>query len=281
MNERKRRALTDGLLRGLIYVCAALVVGLLVAVIGYIFWKGLPHITWQLLSTGPSVLRDTIGILPNLLNTLYLIGFTLLLALPIGVGAAIYLNEYARSRRLTALVAGAAEILAGVPSILYGLVGMLFFCQLLGFQTSLLAGACTLVIMILPTILRTTQESLKTVPASYREGALGLGASKWHMIRTIILPASIDGIVTGCILSIGRIVGESAALLFTAGVGTVIAKNVFSAYTRAGGSLSVALYMYANERAEFDVAFAIAAILLILVFCINAAAGLARKKSKQ
>lgn len=281
MNDRKRRALADGLLRALIYLSAALVVGLLVAVIGYIFWKGLPHITWRLLSTGPSVLRDTIGILPNLLNTLYLIGFTLLLALPLGVGAAIYLNEYARSRRLTALVAGAAEILAGVPSILYGLVGMLFFCQLLGFQTSLLAGACTLVVMILPTILRTTQESLKTVPASYREGALALGASKWHMIRTIILPASIDGIVTGCILSIGRIVGESAALLFTAGVGTVIAKNIFSAYTRAGGSLSVALYMYANERAEFDVAFAIAAILLILVFCINAAAGLARKKRKQ
>lgn len=281
MNDRKRRALTDGLLRGLVCLCAALVVGLLVAVIGYIFWKGLPHITWQLLSTSPSVLRDTIGILPNLLNTLYIIGFTLLLALPLGVGAAIYLNEYARSRRLIALVAGAAEILAGVPSILYGLVGMLFFCQMLGFQTSLLAGACTLVIMILPTILRTTQESLKTVPASYREGALGLGASKWHMIRTIILPSSIDGIVTGCILSIGRIVGESAALLFTAGVGTVIAKNVFSAYTRAGGSLSVALYMYANERAEFDVAFSIAAILLILVFCINAAAGLARKKRKQ
>ena len=281
MNDRKRRALTDGLLRGLVYLCAALVVGLLASVIGFIFWKGLPHITWQLLSTGPSVLRDTIGILPNLLNTLYLIGFTLLLALPLGVGAAIYLNEYARSRRLIALVAGAAEILAGVPSILYGLVGMLFFCQLLGFQTSLLAGACTLVILILPTILRTTQESLKTVPASYREGALGLGASKWHMIRTIILPASIDGIVTGCILSIGRIVGESAALLFTAGVGTVIAKNIFSAYTRAGGSLSVALYMYANERAEFDVAFSIAAILLILVFCINAAAGLVRKKRKQ
>ena len=265
----------------LVCLCAALVVGLLVGLIGYIFYKGLPHITWELLSTAPSVLRGTIGILPNLLNTLYIIGFTLLIALPVGVGAAIYLNEYAKNRRLIAVVEFAAETLSGIPSILYGLVGMLFFCQMLGFQTSLLAGAYTLTIMILPTIIRTTQESLKTVPASYREGALGLGASRWHMIRTIILPSSIDGIVTGCILSIGRIVGESAALLFTAGVGTVVAKSVIKAFTRAGGTLSVALYMYASERAEFDVAFAIAAILLLLVLLINAAAGLARKTLKR
>ena len=197
------------------------------------------------------------------------------------MGAAIYLNEYAKNRRLIAVVEFAAETLSGIPSLRYGLVGMLFFCQMLGFQTSLLAGACTLTIMILPTIIRTTQESLKTVPASYREGALGLGASRWHMIRTIILPSSIDGIVTGCILSIGRIVGESAALLFTAGVGTVVAKSVIKAFTRAGGTLSVALYMYASERAEFDVAFAIAAILLLLVLLINAAAGLARKTLKR
>ena len=281
MNYRTRRTICDKGLYVLVCLCAALVVGLLVGLIGYIFYKGLPHITWELLSNAPSVLRGTIGILPNLLNTLYIIGFTLLIALPVGVGAAIYLNEYAKNRRLIAVVEFAAETLSGIPSILYGLVGMLFFCQMLGFQTSLLAGACTLTIMILPTIIRTTQESLKTVPASYREGALGLGTSRWHMIRTIILPSSIDGIVTGCILSIGRIVGESAALLFTAGVGTVVAKSVIKAFTRAGGTLSVALYMYASERAEFDVAFAIAAILLLLVLLINAAAGLARKTLKR
>lgn len=275
-----RRKLYDRGLRALVCLCAGLVVLMLVSLIGYIFYRGLPHITWQLLSTAPSVLRDTIGILPNLLSTLYIVGATLLIALPVGVGAAIYLNEYARSRRLIALVEFACETLAGIPSILYGLVGMLFFCQLLGFQTSLRAGTRTLVIMILPTIIRTTQESLKTVPVSYREGALALGASRWHTIRTILLPSACDGIVTGCILSVGRIVGESAALLFTAGVGTVVAANVFRAFTRTGGTLSVALYMYASERAEFDVAFAIAAILLLLVLALNMAAGLARRRHR-
>lgn len=272
----KRRAY-DAVFKTLIYTSALLTVGLLVVLIGYVFVRGVPYINWQLLSTAPSAINDTIGILPNILNTLYIILFTLVIALPIGVGAAVYLTEYATNRRLISIVEFATETLAGIPSIIYGLVGMLFFAQMLGFKTSLLSGGCTLVIMILPTIIRTTQESLKTVPQSYREGALGLGATKWHMIRTIILPCSLPGIVTGCILSIGRIVGESAALLFTAGSATIIADNILEAFTRGGGTLSVALYIYAGERAEFEVAFAIAAILLILVFILNCAAKLAQR----
>ncbi|MFR8664808.1 MAG: phosphate ABC transporter permease PtsA [Oscillospiraceae bacterium] len=273
-----RRRVFDGVTRSLVLLGAGLTIALLVALIGYILVRGLPHVTWQLLSTSPSMMKGTIGILPNILNTLYLILFTLLISLPLGVGAAVYLTEYAKSRRFAAAVEFATETLAGIPSILYGLVGMLFFCQMLGFKTSLLSGGCTLVVMILPTIIRTTQESLKTVPQSYREGALGLGASKWHMIRTIVLPSSLDGIVTGCILAVGRIVGESAALLFTAGVGTVVASNMFAAFTRSGGSLSVALYMYVSERGEFDVGFAIAAILMVLVLCVNGAAKLAKNR---
>lgn len=273
-----RRRVFDGVTRGLVLLGAGLTIALLVALIGYILVRGLPHVTWQLLSTSPSMMKGTIGILPNILNTLYLILFTLLISLPLGVGAAVYLTEYAKSRRFAAAVEFTTETLAGIPSILYGLVGMLFFCQMLGFKTSLLSGGCTLVVMILPTIIRTTQESLKTVPQSYREGALGLGASKWHMIRTIVLPSSLDGIVTGCILAVGRIVGESAALLFTAGVGTVVASNMFAAFTRSGGSLSVALYMYVSERGEFDVGFAIAAILMVLVLCVNGAAKLAKNR---
>lgn len=273
-----RRRVYDRVMKGLVLLGAGLTIALLVALIGYILVRGLPHVTWQLLSTSPSMMKGTIGILPNILNTLYLILFTLLISLPLGVGAAVYLTEYAKNRRFAEMVEFATETLAGIPSILYGLVGMLFFCQMLGFKTSLLSGGCTLVVMILPTIIRTTQESLKTVPQSYREGALGLGASKWHMIRTIVLPSSLDGIVTGCILSVGRIVGESAALLFTAGVGTVVASNIFAAFTRSGGSLSVALYMYVSERGEFDVGFAIAAILMVLVLCVNGAAKLAKNK---
>ena len=273
-----RRRVFDGVTRSLVLLGAGLTIALLVALIGYILVRGLPHVTWQLLSTSPSMMKGTIGILPNILNTLYLILFTLLISLPLGVGASVYLTEYAKSRRFAAAVEFATETLAGIPSILYGLVGMLFFCQMLGFKTSLLSGGCTLVVMILPTIIRTTQESLKTVPQSYREGALGLGASKWHMIRTIVLPSSLDGIVTGCILAVGRIVGESAALLFTAGVGTVVASNMFAAFTRSGGSLSVALYMYVSERGEFDVGFAIAAILMVLVLCVNGAAKLAKNR---
>ena len=278
------RKAKGNILKGLIYFYAGFTVLLLVAILGYIFVRGIPHITWELLSTSPSHIRDTIGILPNILNTLYIILLTLLIALPLGVGAAVYLNEYATNRKFARTIEFATETLSGIPSIIYGLVGMLVFVKVLGFGSSLLSGSLTLVIMILPTIIRTTQESLKTVPASYREGALGLGATKWYMIRTIVLPSSISGIVTGCILAVGRIVGESAALLFTAGSATIIADNILEAYTRGGGTLSVALYMYASERAEFDVAFAIASILLIMVFILNAAAKLAGKfldKEKQ
>jgi len=284
MNEIEKRSakrrVYEIFFRTIIYLSAAITVGLLVLLIGYVMVRGLPHVTWQLLSTAPSAIKGTIGILPNILNTLYIILFTLLIALPLGVGAAVYLTEYATNKRLIAVVEFATETLAGIPSIIYGLVGMLFFAQMLGFKTSLLSGGCTLVVMILPTIIRTTQESLKTVPQSYREGALGLGATKWHMIRTIVLPSSLNGIITGCILSIGRIVGESAALLFTAGVGTVVADNIIKAFSRSGGTLSVALYMYVSERGEFDIGFAIAAILMLLVLLINAAAKLAGKKLK-
>ena len=279
----KRKAY-DRVLRFLLYFCAALTCALLIFVIGYVFVRGLPHVTWQLLSTQTSYINDTIGILPNILNTVYLVVVTLIITLPLGVGAAVYLTEYARNKKLVSAIEFATETLTGIPSIIFGLVGMLFFCQLLGLQASLLAGALTLVIVTIPTIIRTTQESLKTVPQSYREAALGLGAGKWHMIRTVVLPSSIDGIVTGCILAIGRIVGESAALLFTAGMGMSL-NNFFASFDNfihsSGASLTVALYVYARERAEFDVAFAIAAILMLLTLVINLAAKLVGAKLKK
>lgn len=278
-----RRRAYDYTLRALLCLCALLTCALLLFLIGTIFVRGLPHVSWELLSTKPSYLRDTIGILPNILNTLFLVLVTLIVVLPLGVGAAVYLTEYALNRRLVSAIEFATETLTGIPSIIYGLVGMLFFCQFLSLGKSLLAGALTLVIMTLPTIIRTTQESLKTVPASYREGALGLGAGKWRMIATIVLPSSVDGIVTGCILAVGRIVGESAALLFTAGMGMTL-NNFFTAdgfFHASGASLTVALYVYAKERAEFDVAFAVAAILMVLTLLINLAAGLVGKKLKK
>lgn len=279
----KRKAY-DRVLRFLLYFCAILTCALLVFIIGYIFIKGLPHVTWNFLTSEPSFIKDTIGILPNILNTVYLVVMTLIIILPLGVGAAIYLTEYATNRRFVAAIEFATETLTGIPSIIFGLVGMLFFCQRLELQASLLAGSLTLVIVTIPTIIRTTQESLKTVPQSYREAALGLGAGKWHMIRTVVLPSSVDGIVTGCILSIGRIVGESAALLFTAGMGMSL-NNYFSSVGNfihsSGASLTVALYVYARERAEFDVAFAIAAILMILTLVINLSAKLVGKKLKK
>ena len=279
----KRRAY-DRVLRFLLWFCALLTCALLVFIIGYIFVKGLPHISWSFLTTEPSFIKGTIGILPNILNTVYIVVVTLLIILPLGVGAAIYLTEYATNRKLVAAIEFATETLTGIPSIIFGLVGMLFFCQFLGLQASLLAGSLTLVIVTIPTIIRTTQESLKTVPQSYREAALGLGAGKWHMIRTVVLPSSIDGIVTGCILSIGRIVGESAALLFTAGMGMSL-NNYFASFDNfihsSGASLTVALYVYARERAEFDVAFAIAAILMILTLIINLTANLLGRKLKK
>lgn len=264
------------------YLAAGITAALLVSLIGYIFVKGLPNITWELLTTASSTLKGTTGILPNLVNTLYIIVLTLIVVLPLGVGAAVYLTEYARNKRLVNLISFATETLAGIPSILYGLVGMLFFTELCGLKSCLLAGALTLAIMTLPTIIRTTQESLKTVPQSYREGSLGLGAGKWHMIRTVVLPASVDGIVTGCILTVGRIVGESAALLFTTGMSNeLLAPWEAVLPNRAGTTLTVAMYKFAKERGQFDVAFAIAAILLILTLLINLAAQYAGKKLKK
>ena len=279
-----RRRIYDRGLRGLLYLCAALTIALLVFMIGYVFYRGLGGITWEFLTTQRSLIRGTDGILPNILNTLYIILLSMVIVLPLGVGAAIYLTEYATNHKLVSIIEFATETLTGIPSIIFGLVGMLFFCQLLGLQASLLAGSLTLVIVTIPTIIRTTQESLKTVPQSYREASLGLGAGKWHMIRTVVLPSSIDGIVTGCILAIGRIVGESAALLFTAGMGMSL-NNFFASFDNfihsSGASLTVALYVYARERAEFDVAFAIAAILMLLTLVINLAAKLVGAKLKK
>ena len=275
-----RRRVYDRTLRAALYLCAGLTCALLVFLIGYIFYRGLGSITWELLTTQTSYIKDTIGILPNILNTLYIIFVAMLIVLPLGVGAAIYLTEYATNHKVVELIEFATETLTGIPSIIFGLVGMLFFVQKLGLAPGILAGGLTLVIMILPTIVRTTQESLKTVPQSYREGALGLGAGKWHMVRTVVLPNAIDGIVTGCILAVGRIVGESAALLFTAGFGLVL-NDFFTALQSSSATLTVALYVYANERGETGVAFAIAAILMVLTFLINLTANYAGKKLKK
>ena len=257
-------------------VTAALVAFLLV----YVLAKGLPHVTWKLLSTSPSYLSDDVGILPDILNTLYVVLATLVVMLPLGVGAAIYLTEYASNKKMVAVIEYAAETLSGIPSIIYGLVGMLFFCEFLHIKTSLLAGALTLVIMNLPTVMRTTQESLKTVPQSYREGAFGLGAGKWRVIRTVVLPGCVDGVITGCILSVGRILGESAALLFTAGFAHVL-NGLVKGLQSSGATLTVALYFYAKEDGNFEVAFAIAAILMILTVLINLAATLVQNYFKR
>lgn len=255
----------------LMWISVAITCGLVIFVIGFVLYKGVPNITWKLLTTKPSYLTKNIGILPDILNTFYIVIATLVVVLPLGVGAAIYLTEYATNKKLVAVIEYAAETLSGIPSIIYGLVGMLFFCEFLKMQTSILAGAMTLVIMNLPTIMRTTQESLKTVPQSYREGAFGLGAGKWSVIRTVVLPSCVDGIMTGCILAIGRILGESAALLFTAGFAHTI-NGFIDGLGRAGATLTVALYVYAKEQGEFEVAFAIAAILMILALLVNLAA---------
>ncbi len=275
------RRLWNQFFTGAVWVAAIFVIALVVGIIGMVLIRGLPHVSWTFLTTTSSILRGTKGILPAIINTLYIILLTLVIVLPLGVGAAVYLTEYATNRKLIAMIEFTNETLAGIPSIIYGLVGMLVFAQSLGFQTSLLSGSLTLVIMTLPTIIRTTQESLKTVPMGYREGAMGLGAGKWHIIRTIVLPCSIDGIVTGCILAIGRIVGESAALLFTAGAAQVIASNILEAYTSNGASLSVLLYLRAFENGDFDSAWGIGAVLLILVLIINIAARLAKKHLRQ
>lgn len=279
MDKRKTK---DIVLDILVYLAAGLVCILLLGLTGYILYRGIPNISWRFVSTKPSLFNGTVGILPNILNTLYIIVITLVIALPLGAGAAIYLNEYAKNKKLVRVIELATETLAGIPSIIYGLVGMLLFVDFFSLGTSLLAGAFTLAIMTLPTVIRTTQESLKTVPNSYREGALGLGAGKWYMTRTVVLPCVIDGIVTGCILSVGRIAGESAALFFTAGMANEIL-SVHEALQSgsAGSSLTVALYVYAKERGQFDIAFAVAVILLLLTFIINISAKTAAKKLKQ
>ena len=261
-------------MRALMIASTTLTAALVLFLLGYVLIRGIPNITWELISTKPSYLAGTIGILPDILNTLYIVLATLVIVLPLGVGAAIYLTEYAKNKRIVAAIEYAAETLSGIPSIIYGLVGMLLFSN--NFGTSLLAGALTLVIMNLPTIMRTTQESLKTVPQSYREGAFGLGAGKWRVIRTVVLPGCVDGVITGCILSVGRILGESAALLFTAGFAHAL-NGVFTGLASPGATLTVALYVYAKEEGEFGVAFAIGAILMILTLLINLSATLVGK----
>ena len=297
----RRRTYEVGM-RGLLYLSAGITCLLLLFLIGYILYRGLPNLNWTFLTSQESVLRGTDGIMPAIQNTLYVIVVTLIFILPLGVGAAIYLTEYASNHKLVSAIEFATETLAGIPSILYALVGMLIFCQVMDLGKTLLAGALTLVIMTLPTIIRTTRKSLKTVPQSYREGSLGLGAGKWHMIRTVVLPSSVDGIVTGCILSIGRVVGESAVLMFTAGMGTTL-QNFFGSFNdqalshflstgdlsllfsgltdSSGATLTVALYVYAKERAEFDLAFSVALVLLAITLAINLSAKLVGKRLKK
>lgn len=274
------RGVKDKLLRVLLYVCAAITTALLLFIIGYIFYRGMPNLSAELLTGQTSYIKNTIGILPNILNTLYIILVTMLIVIPLGVGAAIYLTEYASNHKLVRIITFASETLTGIPSIIFGLVGMLFFVQLLGLKPGVLAGGLTLVVMVLPTILTNTRESLMTVPQSYREGALALGSGKWHMVRTVVLPNAIDGIVTGCILAIGRIMGESAALLFTAGLGLAL-NDFFTALTSSSATLTVALYVYATERGETGVAFAIAAVLMGITFLLNLLANIAAKKLKR
>lgn len=270
----------DRLLRGLMGLCSGITCLVLLMIIGYILYRGVPSLTWNLLSTEPNNLTGNIGILPNILNTLYIIFVAIIIVLPLGVGAAIYLTEYSTSRKLTNLISFAAEILTGIPSILFGLVGMLIFIQIGGLKQGILAGALTLVLMVLPTIISNTRESLLTVPQSYREGALALGSGKWHMIRTVVLPSALDGIITGCILSVGRITSESAALLFTAGFGLKMIGFV-QALQSSSATLTVALYIYASERGAYDIAFAIAIVLMALTLALNLIASKTAKKIQE
>ena len=264
-----KRSAYIGIMRFLMWLCTGITAALVIFLLVYVLMQGFPNISWELLSTSPSYLSDRIGILPDILNTVYIVLATLIIIIPLGVGAAVYLTEYAANKKLVAVIEYAAETLSGIPSIIYGLVGMLIFSNNMG--SCLMAGSLTLVIMNLPTIMRTTQESLKTVPQSYREGAFGLGAGKWRVIRTVVLPGCVDGVVTGCILTVGRILGESAALLYTAGFAHVL-NGLFDGLASPGATLTVALYFYAKEQGEFGVAFAIAAILMVLTGIINLAA---------
>lgn len=271
------RRIKDNILRYAVYASAGLVCIILLALIGFIFCKGLPGITSEFLSTQSSYVHDTIGILPNILNTLYIILVAMVIVVPLGVCAAVYLNEYASNKKVVRAIGFAVETLTGIPSVLFGLVGMLFFIQMLGLKAGVLAGGLTLVVMVLPTIISNTLESLKTVPDAYREGALALGSGKWHMIRTVVLPSAIEGIVTGCILAIGRIVGESAALLYTAGFGLIL-NSFMTALQSSSATLTVALYVYATERGEINVAFSVATILMIITLLLNLAANFSASK---
>lgn len=278
--NRTKRKIYGAVMQALVRIASVAVCLLVIFMTGYVLIKGIPNISWELISSSPSYLSDRVGILPDILNTLYIILASLVIILPLGVGAAIYLNEYAANKKVVALIEYAAETLSGIPSIIYGLVGMLFFCRFLKMKTSLIAGALTLVIMNLPTVMRTTQESLKTVPQSYREGAFGLGAGKWRVIRTVVMPGCVDGVITGCILAVGRILGETAALLYTAGFAHTL-YGLAKGLKNSGATLTVALYVYAKEQGEFDVAFAIAAILMLLTLLINLAATLVGKYFKR
>ena len=276
----RKRQIKDRALRCAVYASAGLVCAILLALIGYIFYRGLPGITSEFLSTQSSYVHDTIGILPNILNTLYIILVAMAIVVPLGVCAAVYLNEYARNKKVVRAIGFAVETLTGIPSVLFGLVGMLFFIQMLGLKAGVLAGSLTLVVMVLPTIISNTLESLKTVPDAYREGALALGSGKWHMICTVVLPSAIEGIVTGCILAVGRIVGESAALLYTAGFGLIL-NSFMTALQSSSATLTVALYVYATERGEINVAFSVATILMVITLLLNLAATLSASQLKK
>lgn len=269
MNGKTR--ISDVVIRTLIYVAASISVLLLVGILAYVFIKGIGSVNWTFLTTVTSTLNKTVGIAGNIVNTVYIIVITLLIATPIGIGSAIYLNEYAKPGKLVRLIEFTTETLSGIPSIIFGLFGMVFFGTLFGFGYSILTGSLTLTLMILPLITRNTQEALKTVPDSYRSGALGMGATKWYMIRTILLPSAMPGIITGIILAIGRMVGESAALLFTAGSGYLLPKSgagIFKKIFESGGTLTIQLYL-SMAKAEYSTAFGIAAVLLIIVLFIN------------
>ena len=274
ISSRKRK---NKVAKGFVYGSGVCVCAILLLIIGYIFYRGIPFITTQFLTTQSSYVKDTIGILPNILNTLYIVLIAMVIVIPIGVCAAVYLNEYATNKTIVKIIGFAVETLTGIPSVIFGLVGMLFFIQILGLQAGVLAGGLTLVVMVLPTIISNTLESLKTVPQAYREGALALGSGKWHMIRTVVLPNAISGIATGCILAIGRIVGESAALLYTAGFGLIL-NGFMTALQTSSATLTVALYVYATERGQLNVAFAVASILMILTLLLNLTANILAAK---
>lgn len=274
------RKAKDKTLNFLMSLCAAVTCLLLIGLIGYLLYRGIPGINAKFLTTQTSYISDSIGILPNILNTLYLIILVMIIVVPLGVGAAVYLTEYASNKRISNAIGFAVETLTGIPSIIFGLVGMLFFTQILGLKQGILAGSLTLIIMVLPTVISNTKESLLAVPQAYREGALALGSGKWHMVRTVVLPNAVDGIVTGCILAVGRVVGESAALLFTAGFGLKLL-GFAKALQSSAASLTVALYIYASEEGKFDVAFSIAVILICITLIINLAASLVGKKVRK